>query len=150
MPSASLGIPKQFRPGVDMQWYGRGENALAKRRAELRALVNAQIEAKKRALERIEITLNAAREQVIISGLGNQAIEMLNELPTLEVMMPTLAIDAMENDLLTMRDRCLHKLLGGDYYRYSLNSADCGMRYSAHPPYQANAGSPNVLVLPFA
>lgn len=115
-----LGIAKEFRPGVSMGWHGRGENALARRRAELRALANAQIdEAKKRALEQIDITMNAARERVIVSGLGAQAIEMLNELPALEQMVPTLSIDAAEHDLLKMNENRRRELLGGDYYRYN-------------------------------
>jgi hypothetical protein len=109
-----IGIPEGFRPGVDMRWYGRGENALSCR-AELRALANAQIdEARKRALERIEITLSAAREKVLISGLGREAIAMLNEMPTLTEMMPTLAIDQTEHDLLTMSKSSRDKLLGSD------------------------------------
>lgn len=115
-----IGIPSEFRPGVSMSWHERGANRLAQRRAELRALANAQIdEARKRALERIEITLSSAREKVLISGLGTEAIAMLNELPTLEVMMPTLAIDAMEHDLLTMSKSSRDKLLGSDSWRYN-------------------------------
>ncbi len=98
-----------------MKWFERGDNRLAQRRAELRALANAQIdEAKKRALERIDITMNASRERVIISGLGAQAIEMLNELPPLESLMPTLSIDAAEHDLLKMNDQSRRALLGHD------------------------------------
>jgi hypothetical protein len=56
---------------------------------------------------------------VLISGLGSQAIEMLNELPTLEQMMPTLSIDAAEHDLLQMSRQSRRELLGSDYYRYN-------------------------------
>jgi hypothetical protein len=39
------GIPEDFRPEIDLSWYDRGENACAKRRAELRRVAQTQIEA---------------------------------------------------------------------------------------------------------
>lgn len=115
-----LCIPKEFRPSVAMKWYERGRNVLAERRAELRSLANAQIdEAKKRALERIDLQMNAARERVLITGLGAEAIALLNELPALEEMMPTLSIDAAEHDLVKLGEKRRRELLGSDYYRYN-------------------------------
>ena len=35
-----LGIPREFAPGLEVGWYGRGQNAAAQRRAELRRHVN--------------------------------------------------------------------------------------------------------------
>src|SRR5688572_20805225 len=32
-----LGIPKSFAPDLNLHWFGRGENAVAQRRSELRA-----------------------------------------------------------------------------------------------------------------
>jgi hypothetical protein len=56
---------------------------------------------------------------VLISGLGSEAIAMLNEMPTLTEMMPTLAIDQTEHDLLTMSKSSRDKLLGSDSWRYN-------------------------------
>jgi hypothetical protein len=40
----ALGIPPEFAPGLQMSWYGRGQNAVAGRRAELRRLAKSKIE----------------------------------------------------------------------------------------------------------
>jgi hypothetical protein len=40
-----LGIPPQFSPGLDLYWRSRGENACSDRRAELRRVAYAEIEA---------------------------------------------------------------------------------------------------------
>ena len=50
-----MGIPERFRPGLVFHWNGRGENATAERRAELRRVGQAQADAdQKHALTRIE------------------------------------------------------------------------------------------------
>jgi len=40
-----LGIPKTFAPRIEASWSGRGENAVAGRRAELRRVAKSSIEA---------------------------------------------------------------------------------------------------------
>ena len=51
----SLGIPARFAPTVEFSWRGRGENAIAKRRAELRAVAKSRIAAiEKAAITQIE------------------------------------------------------------------------------------------------
>ena len=49
---AELGIPAEFAPCLSFNWYGRGQNAVAARRAELRRAAQSRIE----ALEREAIT----------------------------------------------------------------------------------------------
>jgi hypothetical protein len=41
----TLGIPEQFRPGLSLGWYDRGENADKERRVELRLVAKTRIDA---------------------------------------------------------------------------------------------------------
>ena len=41
----SVGIPDNLRPGISLNWYRRGESGSAERRAELRKLAHARIDA---------------------------------------------------------------------------------------------------------
>jgi hypothetical protein len=67
----------------------------------------------------IEIRLHEAREQVLITGLGDQAIEMLNALPSLDSLMPQLTVDQAEHDLLTMGESKRRQLLGLSYWQHT-------------------------------
>jgi hypothetical protein len=65
-----LGIPKTFAPRVGLHWEGRGENALASRRAELRRVAKTAIDAMgKAAVTRIEKQSLDLRTQVVAMGL---------------------------------------------------------------------------------
>jgi hypothetical protein len=46
-----LGIPPEFRPGISVYWYARGKNAAKERRAEIRKLAQARLEAEARKLK---------------------------------------------------------------------------------------------------
>lgn len=91
-----LGIPKEFAPGVDFVWYGRGQNAVAGRRSELRRVARTRIDALvKKTLTKIEHLSLAAQTEVVANGLQSDAAKaFLEKMPTLDDLMP--AIDVNE------------------------------------------------------
>ena len=91
-----LGIPAEFAPGVVMGWYGRGQNAVAGRRAELRRMAKSKIDLiEAEAKTKIERLSLAAQTEVIANGLESEAARtFLEKMPSLESLMPP--IDAGE------------------------------------------------------
>ena len=91
-----LGIPSEFAPGVNFSWYGRGENAVAERRAELRRVAKAKIDRfEAEAVTRIERLSLSAQTEVVISGLESIAAkDFLERMPSIDELMPM--IDAGE------------------------------------------------------
>ena len=66
----TLGIPAIFAPSITVSWQGRGENRSAERRAELRRVAKASIEAMtKAAVTKIEKQALDLRTQVVGMGL---------------------------------------------------------------------------------
>lgn len=93
-----LRIPREFAPSLGVGWYGRGENAVASRRTELRRAAKSQIAAmEKEVLTKIErMSLNAQTE-VIANGLESAAaLEFLEKMPALEQLMPTLDVNEIK------------------------------------------------------
>lgn len=87
-----LGIPKDFAPSISFYWSGRGENALAARRVELRKVAMAKINAMKReaqtAIETHAITLQT---QLVSESLTTAAARrFLARMPEVQALMPTL------------------------------------------------------------
>lgn len=93
-----LGIPEEFQPQLRMGWERRGENEFTNRRAELRRVAKAEIEAlEKKALAKIEADSVNAQSQIIASGLTSQAaIEFLSSMPTVESLMPAVDLTRIE------------------------------------------------------
>lgn len=87
-----LGIPKEFAPGVSFGWYGRGQNAVASRRVELRRMAKSRIEAmEQETVVKIERLSLAAQTEVIANGLQSEASKaFLENLPTLDILMPAI------------------------------------------------------------
>jgi hypothetical protein len=87
-----LGIPKRFRPSRHLSWYGRGENASAKRRAELHKVAESRIEAlEKKARYDIDNCCVTTQVALIKDSLTSaRAIAFLDQMPTAEQLMPTL------------------------------------------------------------
>lgn len=89
-----LGIPKEFQPKLNFSWARRGENEYQERRAELRRLAKAEIDAIER-LARVQIETQSvqAQTEIISNGLNSEAaLEFLNRLPAIESMMPALDV----------------------------------------------------------
>lgn len=93
-----LGIPEAWAPGISVGWYGRGENASAERRAELRRVAVTEADRRmKVAQANIKRQSVAAQERVLVAGLTSEAANTLLEaMPTAALLMPELELDAIE------------------------------------------------------
>jgi hypothetical protein len=93
-----LGIPEDWRPGLSVGWYERGENAMKQRRGELRKVAQTRIDADyKRACTAIEMHSVELQSQLVAGGLESDAARaFLKAMPSPEVLMPLL--DAAEID----------------------------------------------------
>ena len=92
-----LGIPKEFAPSLDIQWYRRGQNAVASRRSELRLAAKARLDAmEKTAMTEIERASVEAQTQLILGGLTTEAAKsFLESIPSIMSLMPTLDAPAL-------------------------------------------------------
>jgi hypothetical protein len=99
---AELGIPKEFAPGISMGWYSRGENAVAQRRAELRKVAATRIAAiEQEARVQIEKGTLRASQEIIAGGLTTGAAKIfLENMPSVEALMPVLEIGSVQQALL--------------------------------------------------
>jgi hypothetical protein len=89
-----LGIPKQFAPGIELDWRHRGYgNAVAERRSELRRMAQTRIDAiEQKAITEIQLSCLKAQEQIAVAGLSSAAAKQLfSQLPAIEKLMPTLS-----------------------------------------------------------
>jgi len=93
-----LGIPQEFAPSLRFGWFGRGQNAVAGRRAELRKAAKARVDAMEAAAKtEIERASVDAQTQLLAGGLTTEAAkEYLTSLPSLESLMPLIDVDAKE------------------------------------------------------
>lgn len=91
-----LGIPKEFAPSLHLDWYSRGQNAVASRRSELRQVAKAKIAAvQKETIAKIERMSLEAQTEVIAHGLESEAAKgFLERMPSIETLMP--ALNAVE------------------------------------------------------
>jgi hypothetical protein len=89
-----LGIPNQFAPSIHLSWSARGySNSLDRRRAELRTMAKARIEAiERKALTEIGLSCLRAQEQLALAGLSSDAARLfIEKLPGIETLMPALS-----------------------------------------------------------
>jgi hypothetical protein len=89
-----LGIPQQFAPSLNLHWCGRGyDNAVEKRRRELRRLAQTRITAiEQKAVVQIELSCLEAQTQIAVTGLTSDAARLFFEkLPSVETLMPRLS-----------------------------------------------------------
>lgn len=109
----ALGIPAEFAPNLDLTWYGRGQNAFAGRRQELRQAAKSRIAAMERdALAQIERLSLTAQTEIVASGLQSEAAQnFLKTMPTLDALMPPVAIDEIEALVATRRAERRQNLL---------------------------------------
>jgi hypothetical protein len=92
-----LGIPARFAPGLARQWYSRGENASRQRRAELRKVAVTRIAAmEKAAFAEIERKGADIQTQLLAIGMSDEAARLLDALPSVEQLMPPLAVAEAE------------------------------------------------------
>jgi hypothetical protein len=89
-----LGIPRQFAPDVSLHWRARGyDNAVEKRRAELRRMAQTQVAAiESKAIVQIEMSCLEAQTQLATAGLTSDAARnFIEALPSIETLMPQLS-----------------------------------------------------------
>lgn len=96
-----LGIPARFAPRLNLFWHGRGENALASRRAELRKVCYTRLDAlEKEARTEIEASSVEIQTQLIAGGLDSEAArEFLASMPTPEELMPAVGLEEVRAQL---------------------------------------------------
>lgn len=92
------GIRAEFRPQIHVAWWDRGENAVKSRRDELRKVATARCKAMvkdaKLAIGREELRARTLlAEQVLTS---DQAKGLLEAMPTVEQLLPLLALREIE------------------------------------------------------
>lgn len=94
---SELGIPAEFAPDLYMGWQGRGHNAVASRRAELRRAAKSKIEAiESQALSIIEQLSLGAQTEIIAHGLESDAAKaFLETMPAIETLMPPITVEAI-------------------------------------------------------
>jgi hypothetical protein len=92
-----MGIPAEFAPSIAVGWYSRGVNQCAKRRAELRKVAQAQVDALERdAFMKIEMASIDAQTAIARAGLSSDAaIAFFDSLPTMESLMPDPSFEAL-------------------------------------------------------
>ena len=88
------GIPEKFRPGLNLSWYGRGENSYAERRTELRRLAYCRIEADAKAAVQLVEAWGCDRLTELHAGSLSsiEAKDFLAELPEPETLLPQIRI----------------------------------------------------------
>ena len=96
-----LGIPQEFQPKLTFTWQRRGENEYQQRRAELRRVAKAEIEAiESMARVQIEAQSVEAQTKIIAEGLNSEnAIAFLKSMPPIETMMPALDVATIQAKL---------------------------------------------------
>jgi len=86
------GVPEDFRPGLNLSWYGRGDNASAARRGELRKVAGTRIAAlEQQASSEIERRSLQVQTALVEGGLSSSVGRaFLATMPSAEALMPGL------------------------------------------------------------
>ena len=109
-----LGIPPSAAPNLELYWYGRGENAFADRRAELRKVAATRIAADgKRAKVEVERRSLEVQEQLLIGGLeSDEAKAFVEAMPRPEQLVPQLTVAQVETEMRATRGANRQRHLG--------------------------------------
>ncbi len=99
---ARLGIPAQFAPKLQLDWYMRGRNSVKEERAEMRRVAMKQVDAlQKSALASIERRSVETQEKIMVGGLSTDDARLFLEgMPSAEALMPSLSIERVETLML--------------------------------------------------
>jgi len=89
-----LGIPQEFAPMLSLHWHGRGQNAVAQRRDELRRAAKAKIAAiEAEAITKIGNMSLEAQTDLLAKGLETDtARAFLSEVRSVDALMPTVNV----------------------------------------------------------
>ena len=93
-----VGVPEDLRPELTLGWRSRGENALASRRAELRKLAHARIDAAAESAKvAIDHGLLEVETELIRDGLETAAaVAYVEAMPTPDELLPPVAVAELE------------------------------------------------------
>jgi hypothetical protein len=93
----AMGIREEFRPRLVAQWYGRGENALKERRAELRKAAQTKIAAMGKAAKiKIDHRVAHLLTQLAAGALESaEARAFLESMPSIDEMMPRITLPTL-------------------------------------------------------
>lgn len=102
-----LGIPPEFAPRLEFGWCGRGQNAVAGRRSELRRMAASKIKAITEATKsRIERMSLEAQTQVVANGLESAAAKnFLETMPGVDELMGKLDARQLQKEMEAERDK---------------------------------------------
>ena len=111
------GVPEDFRPSLCLSWHGRGENASAARRAEMRKLAYAHIDAQVKEMQ-VEIDRQAAQQlnQLAQAGLNSEAARaFIDALPSPEELLkPLVSIQMDDGELVALEAPAAVTAVTGD------------------------------------
>lgn len=112
-----LGIPNDLAPQLQLSWNGRGQMKTAERRAELRRVAKAEVEAMKAAaMTKIRKQSLDLRTQVVAMGLLTpEATMFLESLAPVEEAMTGIDFAAIETKLLAQKQATRRLGYGGMY-----------------------------------
>jgi hypothetical protein len=93
-----LGIPEQFRPGLNIYWYSRGENASAERRVELRRVAKAELDARVKTAQTVLERHGADLLTQLMAGSLESAEgrAFLQEMPSVDGLLPAIPLSKVE------------------------------------------------------
>lgn len=93
-----LGIPKQFAPKLQLDWYDRNRNAVKEERTEMRRVATKTIDAlQKAAMTAIERRSIDTQEKIMVGGLSSEDARLfLEAMPTAEALMPAISVERIE------------------------------------------------------
>jgi hypothetical protein len=93
-----MGLPAEFAPYLELNWYSRGENASKARVAELRRVGEAKIaEMIKTGQAALETWVAEAHRKIIVGGLQSPgAQQLLESMPKAEALLPEIALAELE------------------------------------------------------
>jgi hypothetical protein len=96
-----LGVPPSFAPSIQTCWYGRGENAVRNRRAELTRVAYRKIEQlEKEAKLQIERASVDIQTRLVAGGLESaEARAFLEEMPSATQLMPVVSVEDVQKQL---------------------------------------------------
>ena len=99
----SKGVPPECAARLTLSWWDRGRNTFTKERAEMRKVAYARIdELEKRAKVQIEqASLEIQTKLATLALESSEARAFLDNMPSVETLMPTIELSGLEKKLLT-------------------------------------------------
>jgi hypothetical protein len=97
-----LGIPRWAQPQIsEPQWWGRGENAVSQRRAELTKVAHTKIDQRlKETIHAIQRASVEIQTQLVADGLtSTDARAFLESMPTPAQLMPIVTVEEIQKQL---------------------------------------------------